>query len=145
MPVRTIQHGSAEYSAMLALRERVLRTPLGLPLSKEDIQGEEEQILIASFSDDRLVGSILLKPTSQTELLMRQVSVAPEMQGKGVGTAMLAFAESEAKRRGYTKIQLNGRVSAQKWYEANGYTTVSEPFPRLGGILHVRMMKQIEI
>lgn len=143
MVIRILQHGSSDYRNMLALRERVLRAPLGLSLTEEDIAGEEEQILIAAVLDGQIVGSILLKPEQPGTLLMRQVSVAPEMQGKGVGTDMLAFAQAEAQRRGYEKIELNGRVSAQKWYEANGFITISEPFPRLGGLMHVRMEKHL--
>ncbi len=39
-------------------------------------------------------------------LLLDNVAVAPERQGEGLGRAMVAFAEAEAKARGYGELRL---------------------------------------
>lgn len=39
-------------------------------------------------------------------LLLDNIAVAPERQGDGLGRAMIAFAEAEAKARGYAELRL---------------------------------------
>lgn len=39
-------------------------------------------------------------------LLLDNIAVAPEAQGKGIGGRLLAFVEAEALRRGFTELRL---------------------------------------
>ncbi len=43
-------------------------------------------------------------------LLLDNVAVAPEAQGRGIGRALIAFAEAEARRRGHRQIRLYTHV-----------------------------------
>lgn len=52
MPVLPIEYDSPEYHAARELRRGFLREPLGLPLSEEDIAGEESQHHFGLFEDD---------------------------------------------------------------------------------------------
>ena len=58
------------------------------------------------LDDERqIVGLIVLKDGPEA-LLIPNVAVAPAAQGKGYGRQLIAFAETEAKRRGYREVRL---------------------------------------
>ncbi|MFO7534396.1 MAG: hypothetical protein R6X19_01705 [Kiritimatiellia bacterium] len=57
-----IKHGSPEYAATVALRNEVLRKPLGLSLSDEQLQAESGDHHLAGFLDGRLVACLVLTP-----------------------------------------------------------------------------------
>jgi ribosomal protein S18 acetylase RimI-like enzyme len=55
--------------------------------------------------DAAIIGLIVLKDDPEA-LMIPNIAVAPVAQGRGHGRRMLAFAEAEAKRRGYQEIRL---------------------------------------
>ncbi|HET6184365.1 MAG TPA: GNAT family N-acetyltransferase [Acetobacteraceae bacterium] len=52
-----------------------------------------------------LAGLIVLI-AEEDHLLLDNVAVDPACQGQGIGRALLAFAEAEARRRGYAELRL---------------------------------------
>ncbi len=61
----------------------------------------------------------------------KRMYVKPDVRGKGVGRALLAYLEAEAMRLGYTLVVLETGVlqpDALGLYESNGYTPVP-PWP----------------
>jgi GNAT superfamily N-acetyltransferase len=52
-----------------------------------------------------LIGLVVLEEHSD-HLLLDNVAVSPARQGQGFGRALIAFAESEARRRGFTELRL---------------------------------------
>lgn len=50
-------------------------------------------------------GAIVLLPEDD-HLLLDNVAVDPAAQGKGIGRALIEFAEAEARRRGYAEMRL---------------------------------------
>jgi len=68
-------------------------------------------------------GTIVLLPRPDY-LLLDNIAVAPARQGSGLGRLLLAFAESEAVRRGYREIHLythRTMTENQDLYAAIGY------------------------
>ena len=65
-----------------------------------------------AYSSGVLTGYIVLFPRGD-HLFIENVAVHPGAQGKGVGAALLAFAEAEARRRGLDAIELytNARMT----------------------------------
>jgi ribosomal protein S18 acetylase RimI-like enzyme len=53
----------------------------------------------------RIVGVVVLEET-QAGFVLDNVAVLPGCQGKGHGRALVAFAEAEARRRGYDAVHL---------------------------------------
>lgn len=53
----------------------------------------------------RIAGILVLEETS-AGLLLDNIAVLPEYQGKGAGRALLEFAEAEARQRGFDAIHL---------------------------------------
>ena len=68
-------------------------------------------------------GTIVLLPRPEY-LLLDNIAVAPARQGSGLGRRLLAFAEAEAVRRGYSEIRLythRTMTENQRLYAAIGY------------------------
>jgi ribosomal protein S18 acetylase RimI-like enzyme len=70
-----------------------------------------------------IAGIIVLLPMADY-LLLDNVAVSPSRQGLGLGRQLLAFAEAEALRRGYSEIRLythETMVENQRLYTSIGY------------------------
>lgn len=52
------------------------------------------------------VGGIIVLLPKDDHLLLDNVAVDPALQGRGIGRALMAFAEKEAQRRGYRELRL---------------------------------------
>lgn len=57
-----------------------------------------------------IVGLVVLEDDGQGGLLLDNIAVAPSAQGQGVGRRLIAFTESEARRRGYQQVRLYTHV-----------------------------------
>ena len=131
---KIIAYGSEDYDQALALRDRLLRKPLGLSLYDEDLSDEKNNYHLGIFRGPELAAVLVLIPKDSTTLQMRQVAVDTALQRQHLGARLIAFAES------FTRIVLNARQTAEAFYHKQGYTSVGEPFVELG-IGHVRMEK----
>ena len=52
-----------------------------------------------------LAGLVVLIPEAE-HLELETIAVSPAVQGKGIGRALMLFAEAEARRRGYAELRL---------------------------------------
>jgi len=126
---KEIHPATPEYAAALQLREAVLRTPLGLSFTEDELADEPHCAHLAGFDDaGRLVAILLLKPLNARAVKMRQVAVQPGLQGRGIGAQLVAFAEKFAKRHGYKTMIAHARGTAVEFYLGLGYATSGEPF-----------------
>jgi GNAT superfamily N-acetyltransferase len=142
MAIKVIDHGSDDYKQMIALRQLLLRKPLGLNFSDDELAEEESDILIGCFDEDKLEGCCLLTESAPNVLRLRQMAVLSGLQGKGVGRAILQFAENIARDRGYKKMVMHARKTAIGFYEKLGYTIMSEEFIEVS-IPHYLMEKNL--
>jgi GNAT superfamily N-acetyltransferase len=142
MALKLIDHGSPEYRQMVQLRNDILRKPLGLSFSEEELEKEKEDILIGAFEDDRLLGCCMLINTEPGSVRLRQMAVHKNLQGKGIGRALMQFAENIARDRGYRRITMHARKSATGFYEKLGYTVYGDEFQEVT-LPHVVMEKQL--
>jgi N-acetylglutamate synthase-like GNAT family acetyltransferase len=122
-----IKFGSSQYQEELALRDRILRKPLGLQLSSKDTEDDANQIHVGCFFESKLVACLVLSPVSSFDLKMRQVAVDVPFQSKKIGSSLVEYSEVEAYKKGFRKIILNARLSAIQFYEKLGYKVVGEP------------------
>jgi len=128
MALRIIDYGTKEYQQMVNLRIEILRKPLGLSFDPKDLEKEKEDVLMGAFEDDRMLGCCLLTRMDQHTMRLRQMAVPNSMQGKGIGRALMIFAENIARDLGYKKLCMHARVTALGFYEKLGYTTNGEEF-----------------
>jgi GNAT superfamily N-acetyltransferase len=128
MPLKIIDHGSKEYKKMVDLRHQVLRKPLGLEFTEEELAREHEDILIGAFEDDMMLGCCMLTMVEPDKVRLRQMAVIAGLQGKGIGRVLMEFAENLARDRGYKTITMHARKSAVGFYEKQGYKRAGEEF-----------------
>jgi len=142
MALKLIDHGSPEYYQMVQLRQDILRKPLGLIFQKEELDKEIHDILIAAFEDDRMLGCCMLIETDPGTVRLRQMAVSNNLQGKGIGRALMQFAENIARDRGFRKITMHARKTATGFYEKLGYMISGGEFEEVT-LPHVVMEKQL--
>ena len=128
MALRMIDHGTKEYQQMVNLRNEILRKPLGLTFDPVELEKEKEDILMGAFEDDRILGCCLLTRMDATTVRLRQMAVPNSMQGKGVGRALMIFAENVARDLGYKKLCMHARSSAVGFYQKLGYAITGPEF-----------------
>lgn len=137
-----VAYGSPGYNECKQLRHEVLRVPLGLALSDQDIAGEESQIHLAAYEGETLAGLLILKPLAPQQVKFRQMAVAPHFQGKGLGRSLMEYGEAFARKRGWFRIELHARVYAKPFYEKLGYLAQGDEFTEVT-IPTVKMVKQL--
>lgn len=142
MIFKQFRFDSPEYKQSLVLREQVLRQPLGLSLSKDDLSGEAQQLHFGLFEQNEIVAVVLFKPASGKSIKLRQMAVSSLSQGKGLGKHLINSAEIEIAKLGYTKIEMAARDTAIDFYRSLGYYTLGDKFEQVG-ITHVMMTKNI--
>ncbi|NDC76607.1 MAG: GNAT family N-acetyltransferase [Chitinophagia bacterium] len=142
MPLRIIDHGSREYDQMVALRMDVLRKPLGLSFSPEELEGERADILLGAFDEDHLLACCLLTRQDATTCRLRQMAVVNSLQGRGLGASLLYFAENVARDRGFRELVMHARMTAVGFYEKQGYRTSGQTFEEVT-IPHLLMRKPL--
>lgn len=124
------------------LRRHILRLPLGLDFTQEELDAEKGDTHIVATSADRVVGCLVMVPQTDTVVKMRQVAVEPDLQGKGIGERMVAASEVWAKGAGFTWIELNARDTAVDFYLRHHYRVVGDPFEEVT-IPHRKMVKDL--
>jgi N-acetylglutamate synthase-like GNAT family acetyltransferase len=141
MGLKQIDHGTMQYNQMVSLRNQILRQPLGLSFSKEELEREKEDLLIAAFDDDDMLGCCILSEVDSSTLRLRQMAVQNNLQGKGIGASMMSFAENLARDKGYKCLMMHARNSAIGFYEKFGYKTIGDEFTEVGVPHHVMEKK----
>ena len=111
MPIKQIDHGTKEYQQMVELRNEILRKPLGLVFDQRELDKESDDILIAAFEEDKMLGCCLLTKVDNQCVRLRQMAVQNNLQGKGIGAAMMNYAENVARDAGYSKMIMHARKS----------------------------------
>ncbi|MBK6936391.1 MAG: GNAT family N-acetyltransferase [Chitinophagaceae bacterium] len=142
MALKILEHGSPEYLKMVKLRDDVLRKPLGLSFTNEELEEEKDNILIGAFEEEIILGCCMLVEENPIEVRLRQMAVLKDLQGKGIGRAIMLFAENIARDRGYKILSMHARKDAIGFYEKAGYRTSGEEFTEVT-IPHYVMKKQL--
>lgn len=133
---------SPAYRAELELRQAILRRPLGLDLYREDLAAEKADTHIGAFHGEDLVGVLMVKAPCGGQVQLRQAAVLEAYRGRGIGAGLFEFAEALCGARGYRKLWLNARQTAEGFYLRLGYLRVGAEFLELG-IPHIRMEKSL--
>ncbi len=142
MALKIIEHGSPEYGQMVKLRDDILRKPLGLTFAPDELEHEKENILIGAFDDDDILGCCMLVEENSATVRLRQMAVLNDLQGKGIGRALMTFAENIARDRGYKILSMHARKNATGFYEKMGYKVASDEFTEVT-IPHYVMEKEL--
>lgn len=142
LDIVVVSYQSEVYEQVYALRDEVLRKPIGLSLDDEDLTDEKNDYILAAKNNNKVAGCLILTPKNETTLQLRQMAVANSWQKKGLGRLLVKRAEILAEEKGYHTIVLHARIVAQNFYQKLGYTKIGNIFTEVG-IDHIKMEKNI--
>jgi len=137
MAIKQLYHNSKEYEQMVKLRSDILRKPLGLEFSKEELQKEKDDVLVGFFDDDKIIGCCILTKQDDQCTRLRQMAVQKNMQGMGIGETLIAYAENIARDKGFKTLTMHARDSAIGFYEKYGYKVKGDAFTEVNLRHHV--------
>lgn len=137
-----IEFLSPDYYATLQLREDVMRKPLGILLSAEDIKDDCMRTHIGGYYNDKLVCTCSFKIIHKKIAHIYSICVKQELQNRGVGQQLINFTEKYVKLRGVARLYVEGRKSAKKFYQKCGFSPCGSEYIDMN-ILHQDMRKNI--
>jgi predicted GNAT family N-acyltransferase len=142
MEIKSPQTDS-EWKAYYALRFNVLREPWNQPHGSEVLDDEDQAIHAIAVAGEEVLGVARMHESATNQGQVRCVAIATIAQGKGIGKAIMAYLEDQAKMKGWTEIVLEARENAVPFYKAIGYTIIAESYLLFGKIQHYRMSKTL--
>jgi ribosomal protein S18 acetylase RimI-like enzyme len=90
----------------------------------EDYAARVSEGVVWVLEEGAVITAIIVLLPTANHLLLDNIAVSPARQGLGLGRRLLAFAETEALRRGYREIRLythQTMVENQRLYASIGY------------------------
>ncbi|MEI8136363.1 MAG: GNAT family N-acetyltransferase [Bacteroidota bacterium] len=133
-----------EVDAIINLRDKILRQPWGQP--KETATDNLEESSTNAYITDDTGNAVACGRLQENENKIGQIrfmAVDNSQQGKGLGKNIVEFLEIKAKELQLTKIELQARENAVKFYESLGYTIKERSFLLWGKIQHYLMEKSL--
>jgi hypothetical protein len=130
------------YSLEIELRERLLRAPLGLTFSSEELESESAELHFALVDDGEVRACAVIVPISSEHAKLRQMAVHENHQRHGLGSNLIRQIEAALRQRGFQQIQLHARAEAVPFYRRLGYQTAGDQFMEVG-IVHWKMHRQL--
>lgn len=143
LDLRKIEFGSSLYQETLKLREKILRIPLGLTLTKKELERDVNDIHLGAFLDHKLVACLILSRLDSGKMKMRQVAVDEGLQGQGIGGKLVKFSEQVTIENQIDRIELSARGTAVDFYLRLGYQVQGESYSEQN-IPHIKMTKTIK-
>ncbi|MBC8045449.1 MAG: GNAT family N-acetyltransferase [Fimbriimonadaceae bacterium] len=137
-----IEYNSGEYESAVDLRHDILRKPLGLVFTPQQLSEEKHNYHLAYYNDNILIAYLMLVPENDGRIKMKQVAVANTWQGKGVGSKLVLAAETFSKAKGFTVLYCHARDKAVPFYEKLNYNRVGDMFREVT-IPHYQMDKEL--
>lgn len=138
---KIIEYGSRDYKAAVALREEILRKPLGLTFRPNELAKEKNHVQIVGLRGKKVVATAVLAPKGKTCKVQR-VAVEKDLQKSGVGSQLMSFCEEYAMAYGFQSIYCHARKSAVKFYLKINYIPEGKVFEE-DTIPHLKMRKQL--
>ncbi len=140
--MKNIEYGTEEYEKSIDIRNEAFRKPWGLDIRNEDLSGDKNMDMYGGYLNDVMIATIFLTEDKDKTARVKSVAILQEYRVSGLGTYLMNFIEDLAIKRGYTKVNLMGRVSVEGFYHKLGYKTLSQPFD-YNTIPHIDMEKYL--
>ncbi len=141
--IQSIEFGTPEFDQAIRLRHEILRKPLNMEFTVEQILEEQDMTHLVCYNEHvEMVGCLVLRKLDTQFLKMRQVAVDEPYQKSGIGTLLVEASEQYAKENKFQMMELNARDVAIPFYEKLGYKKIGEAFEEVG-IKHFRMEKMM--
>jgi predicted GNAT family N-acyltransferase len=135
------QFDSGGYKACVDLRYRVLREPLVLEWTPDELEADKNDRHFALWVESKVVACAINHRLDAGRVKLRQMAVDPAYQGKGVGRKFLTQLEETLWREGVKRIELHAREHAMGFYQSLGYHKIGSSFQEVG-LAHYKMIKE---
>lgn len=140
--IEEVKYGSQRYQQTVILRDHVMRKPLGLSISNDDLSYEKQATVLVAFEADTIVGTGVYTLVDDSTAKVGFLCVDTTLQKGGIGRAILAEIERRLALSGIKKIYLEARVSVVDFYKTLGYQEYGEIYSlKEAPIAHIRMEK----
>ena len=134
-----VARSSSEVDEALELRRRVFVGQQGVTLEADRDGLDSSALHVVAVDDGHVVGTCRVVFDDGLARLGR-MAVEDALRGRGLGAAILAEAETQARAAGATRIRLHAQVAARALYERGGFEVKGEEFLE-EGIPHLTMEK----
>ena len=134
--------GSEAYFDMLNLRKRILRDPLNIQWTEEEMSWEEKERHFGCAVKGRTVACLVIRSLGNGVVKLRQMAVAMDFQGAGWGRHLIRGVEQTLREELISIIEVHARDTALGFYEKLGFTREGETFLEVN-IPHWKMSKRI--
>jgi amino-acid N-acetyltransferase len=120
-PLETLRPATiADVGGILALIEPLEREGILVRRSRERLEMEVDRFLVIE-SDGVIAGCIAIYPFPEERAAeLACLAVAPDFRGRGFGERLLAAAEAEGKKAGFTRLFVL-TTRTEHWFEERGY------------------------
>jgi len=143
MEIQIAPFGGSLYKQAVTLRTNVLRRPLNLQYTPEQLEEERDQIHFVAVEEGEVLGVVLLQKLDAQTAKMRQFAVKEKYQGQGIGSELVAYFEEYAISKDFSRIEMHAREKAVRFYTQVGYERVGEVFKEVT-LNHYKMVKDLE-
>ncbi|MDR7871075.1 MAG: GNAT family N-acetyltransferase [Tissierellaceae bacterium] len=140
--MRRIEYGTDEYEVSIDIRNEAFRKPWGMNIRDEDLTSDKNMDMYGGYLNGTMIATIFLAEDDNETARVKSVAILEEYRKHGLGRHLMDFIENKAREKGYTKVNLMGRVSVEGFYHKLGYETMSEPF-EYHTIPHINMTKKL--
>ncbi len=101
--------------------------------SLKELMQQPNAVILKYEEENKILGCVYLKQ-EDNKIYLGMLTVAPQLQNKGIGKILLAAAEEEARKRNCIAIFMSVisiRTELINWYKKRGYydTGKTKPFP----------------
>jgi GNAT superfamily N-acetyltransferase len=84
--------------------------------------------MYVAVEDERILGTVSLKDN-----VILALFVNPKFHSKGIGTELMNYVESTARKRDYKQVNVGSSVTAYEFYRKRGYKKVRDEYsPQYG-------------
>lgn len=140
--MKTIPYGTPEYETSIDIRNEAFRKPWGLDIRDEDLTGDKDMTMFGAYLDGKMIATVFLAEEDTKTARIKSVAILEDYRRLGLGRFLMNYIEDIARKKGYKKANLMGRVSVEGFYHKLGYKTISEPYD-YHTIPHIDMTKEL--
>lgn len=142
--IELIKYNTIDYLKSIGLRNKILREPLGLKLSGNQIskEGNIDFYHIAYKVDSDILGVLVLKKLNN-KFQVFQIVVKEQHQKLGIGQLLMEKAETIVRENDLEEIIVFSREESIGFYKKMGFKSTKKEFI-IVGLNHVKMIKKLK-
>ncbi len=122
---------SSLYTQTLALRDEILRRPLGLSIYDENLSYEVENIFFGALENGKLIGTLNYFVKEPQTAQLCAFAVKNERQKSGIGSQLVVQLFDELQQLNFEKCIVEARDTAVGFYQKQGFTVTAGPIKNL--------------